>query len=213
LALKLLLAVAGTMALSIDSLRPLLASALQWPGADVGGYLDALQSRGLLPADDAPLEPAHAALVILALVSGFPAPEAVNAAIRLAAFCSADGAVLLHVLTDLMGQMRAGDWFAPEGGRLFQLRRVLGPKTDVAVLDAFYREGGRSQVGGIYFAPATSTRPATLGASLTLQIEMALSWLLVEEIAAQLGPVPSDAAADSAVTAAEAPQPGNVIMH
>src|ERR1700682_5367393 len=79
----------GLPMLTADGLRPLLASALQWPEADVGGYLDALVARGLLPPGDRPLQAAHAGLAILALLSGFPPAEAAGEATRLAGYHSA----------------------------------------------------------------------------------------------------------------------------
>ena len=79
----------GLPMLTADTLRPLLASGLQWSAADVGAYLAALRGRGLLQSGDAPLRTENAGLAILALLSGFPPGEAVGEALRLAAFCSA----------------------------------------------------------------------------------------------------------------------------
>jgi hypothetical protein len=218
--------------LSIDSLRPLLVSALAWSTADVGAYLDALRNRGLLQAGDAPIRTEDAALVLLALLTGFPPREAIDEALRLGSHCSAGtstqrvgigeasvsctpapgGAALLPVLVGIITEMRDGAFLPPEGGRLFQLRRVLGPNADFVLIEGFSRAGASAVISGVYFAPSTTTRPATLDGALTLQIETALSWLLVEEISAGLGPVPSDAREDLSVTAADAPQPA-ISMH
>ena len=117
------------------------------------------------------------------------------------------------MLVGIITEMRAGTFLPPEGGRLFQLRRVLGPKADFALIEGFSRAGASAVISGVYFAPVTSTRPATLDGALTLQIETSLSWLLVEEIAARLGPVLSDAMEDLSVTAADASQPATIIIH
>jgi len=71
----------GAVVLTANGLCAILVSALQWPEADVGGYLDALRGRGLLQSGDAPIRTENAALVLLTLVSGFPPTQAVYAAL------------------------------------------------------------------------------------------------------------------------------------
>jgi hypothetical protein len=169
----------GLPMLTADTLRPLLASGLQWSAADVGAYLAALRGRGLLQAGDAPLRTENAGLAILALLSGFPPGEAVGEAMRLAAFCSAGsstqrtatgsasvvcnhapgGIPLLVMLTALMTEIPAGGWVMPGGGCLYRLRRVFGPQTDLVLLEGFRHEGEATVLPGLYFTDATA-RPA-----------------------------------------------------
>jgi hypothetical protein len=99
----------------------------------------------------------------------------------------------------------------PEGGLIYQLRRVFGPQTDLVLLEGLSREGAATVLTGLYFVD-TTVRPAASDRNLTMQIETTLSWLLVEEIAAQLGPVATDASADSSPAFTDAPQPA-IIMH
>jgi hypothetical protein len=77
------------MALSIDSLRAILVSALRWSTADVEGYLAALRARCMLQAGDAPIRTENAAFVLLTLLTGFPPREAIDEALRLGSHCSA----------------------------------------------------------------------------------------------------------------------------
>jgi hypothetical protein len=220
------------MALSIDSLRLLLASGLQWPETDVGAYLAALRGRGLLQSGDAPLRTENAGLAILALLSGFPPAQAVDEALRLSNYHSAGtstqrggagwasiactpapgGIPLLLMLTALMTEIPAGGWIMPDGGCLYRLRRVFGPQTDLVLLEGFRHEGEATVLPGLYFTDATA-RPTASDRSLTMQIETSLSWLLVEEIAAQLGPVASDQMDNLSVRSADAPRPTNSVMH
>jgi hypothetical protein len=58
------------MALTTDSLRSILGAAIGGPETDVAGYIDAMTARGLLPADETPLN-AHA--VIITLLAIIPA--------------------------------------------------------------------------------------------------------------------------------------------
>ena len=69
--------------LSVDTLRDHLAAALAWSEPEVGAYLDALQARGGLPADEAALDVDHLVSVLLALLSGAPPAEAVDEARRM----------------------------------------------------------------------------------------------------------------------------------
>jgi hypothetical protein len=220
------------MALSTNGLRAILVAGLQWPLADVEGYLAALRARCLLQAGDAPIRTKNAALAILALLSGFPPAQAVDEALRLSNYHSAGastqrggagwasiactpapgGIPLLAMLTALMTEIPAGGWVMPGGGCPYRLRRVFGPQTDLVLLEGFRHEGEVTVLPGLYFTDATA-RPAASDRALTMQIETSLSWLLVEEISAQLGPVPADAIEDLSVTAANAPEPTNVIMH
>jgi hypothetical protein len=216
--------------LTADRLRALLASGLQWPEADVEGYLAALRSRGLLQSGDAPIRAENAAFVLLTLLTGFPPREAIGEAMRLAGFCSAGtstqrttmgsasisctstpgGIPLLVMLTALMTEIPAGGWVMPGGGCLYRLRRVFGAQADLVLLEGLSREGSAMVLTGLYFTDATA-RPAATDRSLTMQIETSLSWLLVEEIAAQLGPALSDQMDNLSVRSAEAPRPA--IMH
>ena len=66
------------MALTTENLRTTLTAALAWPEAEVGAYLDALVTRGALPADYAALDAGHIVSVLLALLSGAPPAEAVD---------------------------------------------------------------------------------------------------------------------------------------
>src|SRR6267154_755472 len=130
----------GLPMLTADTLRPLLASGLQWSAADVGAYLIALQGRGLLQSGAAPLRAENAGLAILALLSGFPPAEAAGEAMRLAGYhlsgtstqrdgtgwasvvCAPapDGIPLLVMLTALMTEIPAGGWVMPDGGCLYR---------------------------------------------------------------------------------------------
>jgi len=117
----------------------------------------------------------------------------------------------LHLLTALMTEIPAAGWIMPEGGLIYQLRRVFGPKTDLVLLEGLSREKAATVLTGIYFTDSTA-RPAASDGSLTIQIETSLSWLLIEEIAAQLGPVPSDQMDNLSVRSADAPRPATA-MH
>jgi len=57
---------------------------------------NAVAERGLLPPGDRPLQAAHAGLVLLAMLSGFPLPQAVDEALRLAGYHSASGGIILE---------------------------------------------------------------------------------------------------------------------
>jgi hypothetical protein len=111
-----------------------------------------------------------------------------------------------------MTEIPAGGWVMPGGGCLYRLRRVFGPQADLVLLEGFSREGSATVLTGIYFTDSTA-RPAASDRALTMNIETALSWLLVEEIAARLRQVPSAAMEDLSVTAADALQPTNLVMH
>jgi hypothetical protein len=58
------------MALSTNGLRAILVAGLQWPLADVEGYLAALRGRGLLQSGDAPIRTENAVFVLLTLLTG-----------------------------------------------------------------------------------------------------------------------------------------------
>src|SRR5438477_12759899 len=75
------------MALTTENLRTTLTAALAWPEAEVGAYLDALQTRGALP-DFAALDDSHIVSVLLALLSGAAPGDAVDEALRMRAFVS-----------------------------------------------------------------------------------------------------------------------------
>jgi hypothetical protein len=58
--------------LSVDTLRDHLAAAFCCPEAEIAAYLDALQSRGALPAGDAVLGAGDIVVTLLAFLSGAP---------------------------------------------------------------------------------------------------------------------------------------------
>jgi hypothetical protein len=73
------------MALTTDSLRATLTAAIG-PETDVNGYIAALVKRGMLPADDAPLNARSVAVALLAVLCGEQPTQAPSAALRLGAF-------------------------------------------------------------------------------------------------------------------------------
>jgi hypothetical protein len=76
---------------------------------------------------------------------------------------------------------------------VFHLRRIFGPGHDLLFVESC---GGRDEAGtiltGFIFRPVEAIRPEDVGRGLGMQIEVSPAWLLVEEIAARLGPASAD---------------------
>jgi hypothetical protein len=216
--------------LTTDSLRSILDAAIGRE-TDVVGYVDAMTARGLLPADDEPLNARAVAIVALALISGEQPAQAPSAALQLATYClrgvtqrcnQVGGAMMLwsnlpevgsslgETLAGLIEDIAAGTWAAALP--IVQARRVRSPSVDVALIEAYARAEGAPMLNGISFAPAVPAPPGAGASPLTRLTEVTLEWFVVEQLALELGqpPAADDPSAELAV-AQPAPRPARVL--